>query len=45
VEESRRVNCVETVAEGNKGGALREEHEDTVETFEEVGVFLGLQEL
>ncbi len=45
VEEAGRVDGAEAVAEGDEGGALREEHEEAVEAFEEVRVTLGLEEL
>jgi hypothetical protein len=38
-------NAVESVLERGKGGRLGEEHEQPIETFVEVGVFFGLQEL
>jgi hypothetical protein len=35
------ADAVEAVFEGCKGGGLGEEHEETVEAFVEMGIFLG----
>jgi hypothetical protein len=45
VEEANVVDTVQAVFECCEGGALGEEHEDAVETFVEIGVFFGFQEL
>lgn len=45
VEETNIANAVQTILEGGEGGALREEHEDAVETFVQEGVFFGFKEL
>lgn len=45
MEETDVADAVEAILECGEGGALGEEHEDTVEAFVEVGVFFGLEEL
>lgn len=45
VEEADVADAVEAVLEGGEGGALGEEHEDSVETFVEEGVLFGFEEL
>lgn len=39
------ADAVEAVFEGREGRGLREKHEEAIEAFIEVGVFLGLEEL
>ena len=45
MEEANVADTVQAVFEGSKGGTLREKHEDTVETFIQVGVFFRFKEL
>jgi hypothetical protein len=45
VEEADVADTVEAIFEGCEGGALGKEHEDPVETFVEVGIFFGFEEL
>lgn len=45
VKESNVADAIQAVLEGSKGGALGEEHENTVEAFVQVWVFFGLEEL
>lgn len=45
MEKTDVANAVEAVFERCKGGALREEHKDAVETFVEVGVAFWFEEL
>lgn len=45
VEVPDRADAVETVLQRGEGRALREQHEEAVEAFVEVGEALGLEEL
>lgn len=45
MEETDVADAVQPIFKGGKGGALGEEHEDTVEAFIQVGVFFGFEEL
>lgn len=45
MQKSDVADAVEAVFQGGEGGALGEEHEDTVETFVEVGVSFWFEEL
>jgi hypothetical protein len=38
VEVAYWAYTVETIAEGGEGGGLREEHEETVQTFEKIRI-------
>jgi hypothetical protein len=45
MEESNVADAIQAILEGSKGGALGEEHEDSIKTFVQVWVFFGLEEL
>lgn len=45
VKESNVADAIQAILKGSKGGALGEEHENTVEAFVQVWVFFGLEEL
>lgn len=45
MKETNVADTVQAVLEGSKGRTLREEHEDTVETLVQIGVFFWLKEL
>lgn len=45
MEKTDVADAVQSVLEGGEGGALGEEHEDTVEAFVQVGVSFGFEEL
>ena len=45
MQESGRIHGVQSVSEGDKGRALWEEHEQAIQTFEQVWVSVRLEEL
>lgn len=45
MKETDVADTVQAILERGEGGALRKQHENTVEAFVEVGVFLGFEEL
>jgi hypothetical protein len=45
VQESGRIDSVQSVSKGDEGGALREEHEQAIQTLEQVRVSVGFEEL
>ena len=45
VQESSRIDSVQSVSEGDEGGALWEEHEQAIQTLEQVRISIGFEEL
>ena len=45
MQESQRANGVQTIPKGDERATLREQHEETVKTLEEVRVFVRFEEL
>jgi len=45
VQEACRIYCVQSIPKRDKGRTLGQEHQKTIEAFEQVGIALWFQEL
>lgn len=45
VKETHRAYCAEAIAQGDESAALRQQHEQTIQAFEEERIFFRFEEL